>query len=205
MAHVLPLPTEQLSEQRELLDAVRSVYGFVPNSMLTMGRRPAVLEGFSALARAVMADPGETSAELRWLVAHVTSRVAGCRYCQAHTVHNATAAAGASPEKVDAVWQFETSPLFTDAERAALRLAAAAGAVPNEATNEHFAALRPYFGDGGITELVAVIALFGFLNRWNDTLASELEPAALDFAADHLAHTGWSAGKHQTTTEGDHR
>jgi hypothetical protein len=42
-----------------------------------------------------------------------------------------------------------------------------------------------------------VIALFGFLNRWNDAMATALEaPAAAD-GAQWLAHQGWSAGKHQ--------
>jgi len=41
-----------------------------------------------------------------------------------------------------------------------------------------------------------VISLFGWLNRWNDTMASDLEPAPLAFAGAHLVARGWSAGKH---------
>lgn len=41
----------------------------------------------------------------------------------------------------------------------------AAGGVPNGVTDEMFAKLREYWSDGHIVEIVAMIALFGFLNR----------------------------------------
>jgi len=49
-------------------------------------------------------------------------------------------------------------------------------------------------------EIIAVIAFYGFLNRWNDSLATELETSPLSFAQCTLAASGWSAGKH--TREG---
>ena len=45
-------------------------------------------------------------------------------------------------------------------------------------------------------EIVAVISMFGFLNRFNDTLANDLEDDAIAFARDHLASAGWEIGKH---------
>jgi len=48
-----------------------------------------------------------------------------------------------------------------------------------------------------IVELVSVIALFGYLNRWNDTMATQLEGLPARFAAGTLAPHGWSAGKHE--------
>ena len=72
----------------------------------------------------------------------------------------------------------------------------AAGQVPNEVNTQHFDALRVHFSDEGIVELVAVISLFGWLNRWNDTLGSALEDAPRAFAEEHLAQRGWQIGKH---------
>jgi len=43
-----------------------------------------------------------------------------------------------------------------------------------------------------------VIALFGFLNRWNDAIATALEAPAAAVARTHLEAAGWSAGKHGT-------
>ena len=42
---------------------------------------------------------------------------------------------------------------------------------------------------------MGVICLFGWLNRWNDTLATTLEPSPLRFAQRHVGD-GWSPGKH---------
>ena len=73
------------------------------------------------------------------------------------------------------MWGYQTGEAFTDGERAALRLAHHAALVPNQATDADFAELRRHFDDGEIVEIVGMIALFGFLNRWNDTMATELE------------------------------
>ena len=84
----------------------------------------------------------------------------------------------------------------TDAERAALRLVHHAALVPNQATDADFAELRRHFDDDEIVEIVAMIALFGFLNRWNDAMATELEEHPLALASDVLGGIGWEAGKH---------
>jgi len=125
----------------------------------------------------------------------VTSMSGGCRYCQAHTGHTAERH-GASPEKLEAVWTFESSDLFTEAEKAALSLAFAAGEVPNATTDEHFARLKQHWSDEQIAAIVAVISMFGFLNRWNDTMATTLEEDANHFGETHLASHGWARGKH---------
>jgi hypothetical protein len=56
--------------------------------------------------------------------------------------------------------------------------------------------LAPHFDEDQIVELVAVISLFGWLNRWNDTMATDLEDEPLAFGTDHLAARGWDPGKH---------
>ena len=45
-------------------------------------------------------------------------------------------------------------------------------------------------------EIVASVALFGYLNRWNDTMATTLEPLANERAETLLGEQGWIAGKH---------
>ncbi len=54
-----------------------------------------------------------------------------------------------------------------------------------------------YFDDSEMVEIVAVIALFGFLNRWNDTVATDLEPAPFAVASNVIAVAGWEPGKHR--------
>jgi alkylhydroperoxidase family enzyme len=104
----------------------------------------------------------------------------------------------ASEEKIAHVWEFETSDLFSDAERAALRVAYHGAMAPAQATQEDFDELYKHFDEGQVVEIVASIALFGFLNRWNDTMATELEELPAQVASDMIgASFGWEAGKHQ--------
>jgi uncharacterized peroxidase-related enzyme len=169
--------------------------GFTPNSLKIMARSPAMLQGFMALSFALMGPNAKLDPQLRQMIANITSAAAGCNYCQAHTAHGAERL-GLSAEKIEALWTYETSEHFTAAERAALSLAQAAGSVPNMATDAHFEALAPHFSEDEIAEIVGIISYFGFLNRWNDTLATPLEEHPLRFAEAHLAASGWTAGNH---------
>ena len=58
-------------------------------------------------------------------------------------------------------------------------------------------ALSKHFSERQVIEVVAVISLFGFLNRWNDTMATTLESSPKSFAEGQLASQGWVAGKHE--------
>ena len=194
MPRIAPLSRESLEEFEPFFEMVEKSMGFVPWSALTMGHSPALLRAFSGLSGAVLGG-GRIEPELKSLIAHVVSRAAGCVYCQAHTAHSAHHN-GATEEKLQAAFEYETSSLFDDRERAALRLAHHAALVPNAAEDAHFDALREHFDDEEIVEIVSVVSLFGFLNRWNDTLATTLEPAARSFGERVLAGTGWKVGKH---------
>jgi len=98
------------------------------------------------------------------MIAHITRAAAGCNYCQAHTAHGAKNR-GLAPEKIEAIWKYETSPLFTPSERAELALAQARGSVPNQATDAHFKALKQHYREDDIVEMVGAVSLFGLLNR----------------------------------------
>ncbi|MGA0032603.1 MAG: carboxymuconolactone decarboxylase family protein [Burkholderiales bacterium] len=114
----------------------------------------------------------------------------------AHTA-GAALRLGVEAEKLEAVWEFRTSSLFPEAERAALEVAIAGAAQPNAVTDEMFAELKKHWSEGQIVEIVAVIANFGFLNRWNDTMATPLEEEPIHVGEKHLAKSGWNLGKHQ--------
>lgn len=194
LAHLKPLTHDDLGELADVLERVEASMGFVPNSLLTMGRRPELVRAFAAFAGAVQLG-GDLDPVLQQLVAHVASTASGCRYCQAHTAAVAERR-GAEAELLEEVWSFETSERFDPAQKAALRLARDAAVVPNAVTEGHFDELRQHFTEAQVVDLVAVIGLFGFLNRWNDTFATQLESEPIEFAEEHLADRGWSRGKH---------
>ncbi len=129
------------------------------------------------------------------LTAAQGAAAAGCRYCQAHMA-NLSSIYQASGEKIAAVWEFENSDLFSDAERAALRLAMKASISPNQVAQEDFDELSKHFDEGQIVELVASVALFGYLNRWNDSMATELEEHPSKVARSTIGASGWQPGKH---------
>lgn len=173
--------------------------GFTSNDVLTMARWPELLAAVERLIGVIYSSE-EIDAGLKRMIAMVVSSASGCRYCHAHTAHGAARMAGVDTAKVEAVWEYQTSPMFDDAERAALDLALAAGQQPNAASDAHFEALRRHFSERQIVDIVATISLFGFLNRWNETLATELEAAPLGFASAHLKKGGWEPGRHAPKT-----
>lgn len=194
MAHIDPLSRDSLPEFEGHFALVENMMGFVPNSMFTMARVPGLLDAFSRLGGVVLANDLIPNG-LKQLIALMVSTSGGCRYCQAHTGHTAERG-GVPTEKLEAIWSFETSEHYDDAERAALRVARAAGQVPNETTAAHFDDLKLHFTDDQCAAIVAVCSFFGYLNRWNDTMATNLEDSPSSFGERVLADKGWEPGKH---------
>ncbi len=56
--------------------------------------------------------------------------------------------------KLAAVWDYQTSPLFSAAERAALDFTIAASAVPNAVTDDMFLEMRKFWTEDQIVEIV---------------------------------------------------
>lgn len=194
MTRIAPLDRADLTDDEEGFAAVEAFMGFVPSSLYSMARVPGLLDAFTRLAGAVFLND-LLPADLAQLIGSMASAGSGCRYCQAHTIAHAEHL-GVSPEKLDALWGFETSDLYSDAERVALRLALHSGQHPNATTEADVDACRQHYTDDQITAIVAVCAVFGYLNRWNDTMATTLEPVPLASATRLLAPHGWEAGKH---------
>jgi uncharacterized peroxidase-related enzyme len=191
MSRISPAPPEKFAEVSDHMERWKKLKGYPPNSWLTMVRKPKVFRAYRDLHTAVMIDAGEVPKALKFMIAEVVSVAAGDPYCAAHNAENAVEVGGLNVKKVEALAQFETSPLFSDAERAALDLARAAGSSPSRVTDAHFVELTKHWSEDAITEMVAVLSLLGWLNRWCTTLAVEIEDRALEFGEKHLAASGW--------------
>ena len=200
MTRIEPLPEDEAIAAvpilQERLPMLESHYGGVPNNLRTMARRPQIVAGLFALSDAVWAPGGTVPSEVKQLVAHIASKAADSRYCQAHTIY------GISRTDIDearlaAIWDYGSSPLFTAAEKAAMDFASAAASVPNGVTDNLMEQLSQHWDNGQVVEIMGVIALFGFLNRWNDSMATPLEEAPAVCAAEMLGQRGWEIGKHQ--------
>ncbi len=196
MALVTPLSPDADEDVARLAKFFNETLGFCPNSVLTMQIRPEIAKAFIKLNMAVMANKGRVTSDLKRLVGYMASFTAGCRYCQAHTAL-AAERYGADEEKINNIWEYKTHPAFSAAERAALDFAVAAASIPNAVDEEISANLRQHWNEGEIVELLGVIALFGYLNRWNDSMATEMEEGAVKTGEKYLTGRGWSVGKHQ--------
>lgn len=78
-----------------------------------------------------------------------------------------------------------------------IAIALAAGQVPNETNTRHFEALKEYFDERQIVQIVAVISMLGFINRWNVTMATKFDNKPIEFAQSVLAQGGWNVGNHE--------
>ena len=195
MPLVAPLGQDHDAEVAELARFFNETLGFPPNSVLTMQRRPEIAKAFIGLNKAVMANAGRVTSEQKRLIGLLASQTAGCRYCQAHTAL-AAERYGASAERLAEIWNYERSALFSAAEKAAFAFAQAAASVPNGVDDAIATALRAHWSDEEIVEILGVVALFGYLNRWNDSMATSIEPGAVAAGQAHLQARGWDKGKH---------
>lgn len=196
MQRISPAPPERFEEVADHMERWKKQKGYPPNSWLTMLRKPRVFRAYRELHTAVMIEDGELPKGLKFMIAEVVSMAAGDPYCAAHNAENAAHLGGVDLAKIEALAEFRTSGLFNNAERAALDLADAAGHTPTRVANRHFDELKKHYSDDAIAEIVAVLALLGWLNRWCTAFAPELEPDAAAFAEKHLAPSGWNPGVH---------
>lgn len=184
-----PLATDENEEVSELARFFNETLGFCPNSVLTMQRRPAIAKAFINLNMAVMANEGTVTAEQKRLIGYITSANTGCRYCEAHTILAA--------ERLANIWSFRESDRYSAGEKAAFEFALAASSVPNAVDDNISTELHKYWDDGEIVEILGVISLFGYLNRWNDSMGTTMEAGAVNAGERLLSESTWTRGKHK--------
>ena len=181
----------------EKIQFFKGPLGVIPSSVKTMSYHPKIADAFTDLNKAVMECKGKVTPEFKRLIGYVTSFASGCLYCQAHTILGAERF-GCTKKRLEEVWNYANSSAFSNAEKAALDFAFAAASVPNKVTEKEASQLKNYWNDNDIVEIMGVIALFGFLNRWNDSMGSALEDLPIEKGEEHLMkNTNWTPGKHR--------
>jgi alkylhydroperoxidase family enzyme len=191
-----PLPSEHSPELKAEFDSFLKSLGFVPNSVLTMQRKPKLVRAFVAMQGAIWDPESKVDRGFKRVLAHVASRTAQDEYSMAHTASGALHF-GVDEKKVLDARNYKTSPHYTAAERAALDIAVAAGQIPNAVTDAMFVELRKHWSEEQIVEIVNAVAMAGFLARWNCTMATPLEDEAREVGEKYLAPQGWTGGNHR--------
>ena len=195
MPLVKTLSADTNPDVKKLAEFFNETLGFCPNSVLTMQIRPEIARAFIKMNMAVMDNHGNVTSALKRMIAWVSSNATGCRYCQAHAIR-AAERYGAEQEQLDNIWEYRTHAAFSDAERAALDFSLAASVIPNAVDEKIKADLYKYWNEGEIVEMLGVISLFGYLNRWNDSMGTSIEDGAVESGDQYLGKHGWEKGKH---------
>ena len=192
---VSPLDRNSTKQAKEMATFYDETLGFTPNSLFTMMHRPRIAKAFLEMNQAVMENKGSVSSSMKREIAYLSSMTTGCRYCEAHAIR-AAERYGSSKERLENIWEYKSHVAFSEADRAMFDLAIAASQVPNGVSEEIKARAKKFFSDGEIVEILGVVALFGYLNRWNDSMGTELENPAVKSAEKILEARGWEVGKH---------
>ena len=179
MPRINPLSFDQLdiNFQKKITDA-ESQMEFTPNDGLTFARIPGLVEGLNKLAFSIYGKDGLISNELKYLISILSSIKSGSNYCVAHTIHGAEKI-GLLRDKIEQITHFKSSSLFSNKEKSVLNIVEQANKIPIKINDNSFDTLKEYFNENQICEIVAVISLFGFLNRWNAIMETDVELAPL--------------------------
>ena len=189
---VKPLNSED-KELKKLIKFYDETLGFCPNSIKTMFIRPQIAYAFINLNKAVMENKGELSSKIKRLIGYLASTVSGCRYCQAHTIR-AAERYGSDDKQLNEIWDFRESSAFTEKEKIAFEFTIASSSIPNQVNDKISSELREHWDDGEIVEMLGVISLFVFLNRWNDSMGTPIEEGALESGNKFIKN--WNPNKH---------
>lgn len=185
-ARVAPLAADDPRSQDPQLEDLVNLVGYRPHALLTMARKPGVLQAVLALVQSTLRSDGLIEPGLRFLLTAETCRGARCGYSAAHAVH-AAQHAGVTWAQLAALPGYRDSAHFSARERAALGIASAGATLPVADTGPAFDAARRHFSDDELVEVVSIVALFGWFNRWNSLMQSTLEPVP----AEALHHVAW--------------
>lgn len=145
-------------------------------------------------------NPKELNPILIYEAFFLLSTSAGCRHCQAHGGYSLHLA-GIDDDRIQALWTFEQSDKFTEAEKAVYRFSLAAGKAPSDVTPEHHADLRKHYSDTQIGELLKIVGVSGFLNRYNDAVAVVTDEESFVWAEKVLSPAGWEGNRHRGDSE----
>lgn len=192
--YLKPLRREDTPELEPTYQNLISFLGFVPNTELTMARMPRSTKALidfvgSIYNNSVVGQP------MLMLCGLLASSSAGCMYCSTHNA-NAASELGVEAQKIAAVWEFQTNPIFSERERAALNLAFKACQTPSGVEASDFERMSEHFSETETTEILMAVCHFGIFNRFNDSIAATIEPTPLAFCKANLPKEHWQAGVH---------
>lgn len=153
---------------QSVLEAQRKNWGAPLMNHLLYARRPSIFKGVRAMWTGIEAS-GLLDASLRALINRRVAFLVGCELCQ--DINAAVSSQlGVTDEKIDALHDYASSELYSEAERVALEFADAMTITGRDASDELFARLRKFYDDDALVELTATIAWENASGKFNRAL-----------------------------------
>jgi alkylhydroperoxidase family enzyme len=188
MPRIEPLPRQVLTQFEPIFSGMDVTLGYVPNSFFTMGRDPGILKAVGGLMDALW-YPTIVSEPVRRLVTFAYSWFAGSPYSAAHCACGAVEL-GLSLDKIQSVDDYENSQLYSEGERALIRLCDHSARIPSAVIDSDVKNLGKHFSEKEIVFITGMISMMAFLNRWNEIMKTTLEPVPLQWATENLPGFG---------------
>ncbi len=157
-------------EKDQVEEAAKAVYekfekdtGKVPEWVKVMAHNPKVVKEFTELFKVVMGE-GYIEPLLRWKIAYTVSQTLRCPFC-VDVTGKMLKSLGASDEVLEKLRQEKD---LSEEEKGVLDLVKE---VTKKATcdPELFKRLKEKFSEAELVEVVSIIGLFNYINRFNNT------------------------------------
>ena len=163
-------PADATGRSKDLLDAVRTRLGIVPNMTRGMAANPVVLDAYVGFLGTL--GGGRLDARLRELIALAVAEANGCDYClSAHT-----AIGGMLKLAPDVLVAARTGEVADPRIRGALQFARRVVAMSGHVTDADLAAVKHAgYDDAEIGEIVANVAINVFTNFFNSVAATDID------------------------------
>ncbi|MEO1657289.1 MAG: hypothetical protein AAFR65_06165 [Pseudomonadota bacterium] len=150
------------------------------------------------------------SMEEKWPIFFVYQLSSGCGHCQVHgSFGYFDAVEDDYPydripaddfeklmARIEGLFDFERSNLFTDAEKAAFRFARDAGKIPTRTTAAHIEELRRHYSDREIQEIMTILISGAWLASDMQSQLTVTDQLSMSWALKNLTRFGWNPGSH---------
>lgn len=164
------------SETLRFYDKAEERFTMLLNIFKVFGHAPNLGTVFTDMVMAILKD-GELDWTTKELLILKATHRNQCQYCvvQHETLSKRL---GISEEKIADIGdeRYQTSPHFTDAEKALMDLTVQIGVDANRVSRDLWARLHEHFTEPQIVEAVFTITMYIAISKFGDALGVELEP-----------------------------
>ena len=165
MAIISSLEKEQVEEAvKEIYEKFEKESGKVPEWVKVMAHDPKIVKEFTELFKVIM-NGNTIKPLLRWKIAYVVSDSLKCPFCVDVTV-KMLKILGASEKIINSIKKCKD---LSEEEKEVLTLVKEVTLKASVCTPELFEKLKKKFSEKELVEIVSIIGLFNYINRFNNT------------------------------------